>query len=408
MSALLDGIMATEGLCGTQLFCPKQPKKQEKHRVKTRIKGWEERRHYVIQDFFRKAAKSSDGFAPSSEKTYADLCSLHPNEKEPILPVTDELCLRYQFSEKVFNYMLSYFHKGTAAGPRVIYPEHLSNAIRCNRPEESRIAMQKLTRLINFCSGSSLPNDVGPTFCNASLTVMKKRKAGVRLIAVGEFFRRLVAEGLVSFGKEEALENLCTNQALVATKEGAESIIHTTKLIYEECGKREALGVLKIDFENSCNSIKRHGVLSECLKQIPCIYPFVSSCYAKHSSLFYNGQAIKSEIGGNRVILWGHFFSLALIPLINNIKQEVPMLIQNSWYLDDGIRAGTEAELMHSLDSLESEVKDLGFNVKTSKCMLWLPQTISSLDQNLKRADPESFEVRGATIETDTHHAKVF
>ena len=45
------------------------------------------------------------------------------------------------------------------------------------------------------------------------------------------------------------------------------------------------------------------------------------------------------------------------------------MLLNNSWYLDDGILAGTEAELLHSLDILESEGKDLGFNVRTSKCM---------------------------------------
>ena len=40
------------------------------------------------------------------------------------------------------------------------------------------------------------------------------------------------------------------------------------------------------------------------------------------------------------------------------------MLLNNSWYLDDGILAGTEAELLHSLDILESEGKGLGFNVR--------------------------------------------
>ena len=59
---------------------------------------------------------------------------------------------------------------------------------------------------------------------------------------------------------------------------------------------------------------------------------------------------------------------------------------------------------MHSLVIFESEGKDLGFNVKTSKCMLWSPQTMRSLDQNLKRADPEGFEVLGASIRTETHH----
>ena len=100
-------------------------------------------------------------------------------------------------------------------------------------------------------------------------------------------------------------------------------------------------------------------------------------------------------------------FSKARMTLINKIKQEVHMLFQNSWYLDNGILAGNEAELMHSLDALENEGKDLGSNVKTSKCMLRSSQTVSSLDQNIKRADPDGFEVLGAPIGTESHHSKV-
>ena len=69
--------------------------------------------------------------------------------------------------------------------------------------------------------------------------------------------------------------------------------------------------------------------------------------------------------------------------------------------------AGTEAALMHSLDILESEGNELAFNVKTSNCMLRLPQTMSSIDQNIKRADPECFDVFGSPIGTEAHHAKV-
>ena len=115
-------------------------------------------------------------------------------------------------------------------------------------------------------------------------------------------------------------------------------------------------------------------------------------CYAKNILLIYNGQDIKSENGAQQGDPLGQIlFSLALVPLINKIKQEVLMLLQNPLYLDDGILAETEAELMHSLDILESEGKDSGFNVKTSKCMLWSSQTMSRLNQNIKRADHEGF-----------------
>ena len=56
---------------------------------------------------------------------------------------------------------------------------------------------------------------------------------------------------------------------------------------------------------------------------------------------------------------------------------------------------------------LENEGKDLGFKVKTSNCLLWLLQTMSRLDQNFKCADPLGFEVLGAPVGTETHHAKV-
>ena len=179
--------------------------------------------------------------------------------------------------------MLSSFPEGTVVGPSMMYPEHLSSAIRCNNPEQSRIAMQNLTSLINFFSASRLPNDIGPTFCNASLTTLKKRKTAVRPIAVGEVFHRLMAKCLVSFAKEAAIEIVCPNQLGVSIRGGAESIIHAKKLKYVEWGKKEGLGFLQLNFENAFNSFKRQGVLSDCLKQIPCIYPFLKSCYAKHS-----------------------------------------------------------------------------------------------------------------------------
>ena len=160
--------------------------------------------------------------------------------------------------------MLSSFLKGTAAVPSLMYPAHLSNAVRCNKPEQSRSAMQIHTSLINFCG---IPEDVGPTFCNASPTALKKKETGVRPIAVGEVLRRLMANCLVSFAKEEAFKIFFKNQLGVATRDGEESIIHATKLIYVDCGKGESLGVLQIDFENAFNSIKRQGVLSECRKQ---------------------------------------------------------------------------------------------------------------------------------------------
>ena len=222
MSALLDRKLATEGLYETKPFCPKQPKNARETSSQNENKIFERARTLCHQGLIGKAAEvlSSDKLAPSNEKTYEDLCALHPKEKEPILLVTDELCLGCPFSERVVSDMLSSFPKGTAAGPGMMYPDRLSNAILCNNLEQSRIAMQKATSLINFSSASGFPNDIGPTFCNSSLTAMKKEKTGVQPPALGKVFRRLLAKCLVCFAKQEALEIFCPNQSCHKGKRG--------------------------------------------------------------------------------------------------------------------------------------------------------------------------------------------
>ena len=165
------------------------------------------------QGLFGKAAKllNSDGLAHSNEKTYEDLCSLHLKQKEPILPVTDELCLAYQFSEEQRKLSVTCY----LPSPKVLQPVQAWCILSINQTSFVAITLSspesqcKNTNLIIFCSASGFPNDVGPTFCNASLTAFKKRKTGARPIAVGEVFSRIVAKGLVSFAKEEALDSFC-------------------------------------------------------------------------------------------------------------------------------------------------------------------------------------------------------
>ena len=80
MSALVDGKMATEGLCGTKSFCPKAAKKAKETWNQNENKMLERAKALYYQCLFGKAAKnlSPDGLAPTNEKTYKVLCSLHP------------------------------------------------------------------------------------------------------------------------------------------------------------------------------------------------------------------------------------------------------------------------------------------------------------------------------------------
>ena len=136
----------------------------------------------------------------------------------------------------------------------------------------------------------------------------------------------------------------------MAVKCGAESIVHATKQTFQNLLNNEKTGLLQIDFKNAFNSITRSSVLDAALKFIPYLALFAPFCYSQHNKLFVYATHIQSESGVQRGDPLGPLqFSLGLWPIIKELDDKLPNLIQNSWYFDDGIITGTEQELCDSL-----------------------------------------------------------
>ena len=84
-------------------------------------------------------------------------------------------------------------------------------------------------------------------------------------------------------------------------------------------------------------------MLDAARKFIPASAPFASFCYSQHSKLFFNAPHIQSQSGVQQGDpLEALLFSLGLWPIIKELNNKLPNLMQNSWYLDDGIIAGTD------------------------------------------------------------------
>lgn len=64
---------------------------------------------------------------------------------------------------------------------------------------------------------------------------------------------------------------------------------------------------------------------------------------------------------------------MALHPLIQQIHDDVPGLLINSWYLDDGVLCGPYDDLMKALDIIESAGPPCGLSLNRSKCLLITP-----------------------------------
>ena len=87
-----------------------------------------------------------------------------------------------------------------------MYPEHLVHSISCSISDQSKRAMNSLTKLVNLASRGQLLSFVAPAFCSATLTALNKKKTGIRPFAVGEIIRRLVAKCIAKEAAIEAVE----------------------------------------------------------------------------------------------------------------------------------------------------------------------------------------------------------
>src|SRR5208283_1894176 len=113
-----------------------------------------------------------------------------------------------------------------------------------------------------------VPADVCPFLYGASLTALRKKDGGLRPIAVGNTLRRLAGKIIsrrlmVSMG-----DLLRPRQVGYGTRGGAEAVVHLTRAFIHTEGAVERV-LLKLDFRNAFNTIRRDVLLQRVKSYIP-------------------------------------------------------------------------------------------------------------------------------------------
>ena len=159
---------------------------------------------------------------------------------------------------------------------------------------------------------------------------------------------------------------------------GCEALIHTVRALLEQ---NEEAEILQVNFRNAFNEADSAIAFNELKKHFPELTHLVASCYGVAAHLVYGDTNIPSTTsfhqGDALAVL---LFALTLQPIILKILDEVPSLKTNSWFLDDGILAGTREELVKAVRILLEEGPAHGLQLSTehvvpypgtSKCALW-------------------------------------
>ena len=330
---------------------------------------------------FHKAMQllQSEGLAPVSESTKEALLSKHPDV--PLPPAfSTPTPPSSSISETVIQKSLISFPKGSAPGPSGLRHSHISDALSCPSPHRASSFLSHLTAFINLLISGDIPPVVRPHISCAALIAVKKKNGGIRPIAVGEIFCRLASKCLCSLHRSYIANTLPPLQVGVGVSNGCEAVVHSVnKILQDDSIPADNKWVLMVDFSNAFNKIDRSSVLKEVRSRVPSISAWMESCYGGESPLLFGEHVIPSRCGVHQGDPLGPLgFALGLHPLIEQISSEVPGLLINSWYLDDGTICGSPSDLLKALSIIESEGPSRGLVLNRSKCLILIPLLSSS------------------------------
>ena len=168
----------------------------------------------------------------------------------------------------------------------------------------------------------------------ANLIALSKKDGGVRPIAVSSVWRRLAAKCANTFASEKVAGFLSPFQLGVGVKGGAEAAIHSARRYIDGLCRGKFL--IKLDFSNAFNTLRRDSMLEAVLEDIPEIFNFCHLSYAENSILLFNEFKISSEEGSQQGDSLGPLlFALTIHPILQSLDSEF-----KTGYLDDVAAGG--------------------------------------------------------------------
>ena len=165
------------------------------------------------------------------------------------------------------------FPNGSSGGPDGLKPQHLKDMFGPSAVGCSQALLPALISFIELVLEGRTPPSIMPYFFGANLTALQKKNGGIRPIAVSCTLRRLAAKVAGSKVMEEMGELLAPRQLGYGVRRGAEAAVHAARLYLRDIEPSKA--VLKLDFKNAFNTIRRDKMLEAVQKLAPGLFSFV-------------------------------------------------------------------------------------------------------------------------------------
>jgi len=309
----------------------------------------------------------SDNVATPSKETTAAIQAKHP-----AAPPDDDLPPDVQgqhvlhFTEQEVHAAVRALPPGSAAGPDGIRAAHILHLIQKNTAEAGVRLLSALTALCNVAAAGNIPDHARKAFFSARLVALRKKDGGVRPIAIGTVYRRLVCKLVARRASAAVAEELRPVQLGVGTQLGCEAAVHAIREYAEAHNGTPNHLIVKLDIKNAFNAVNRSAILREIQRRFPAAAPLAQQAYSQPSPLYLGTTLIWSCRGVQQGDPLGPLlFSLAIDPIIHDIESQT-----NVWYLDDATLAGPRDTIVADLNRLIPALRSIGLELNYNKCEL--------------------------------------
>ena len=145
-----------------------------------------------------------------------------------------------------------------------------------------------LTSFVNKLLEGTLPAPIAKFFYGGTLIALNKTDGGIRPNTIGYTLRRLEAKCANSAVIDRVAGILSPVQVGFGIKGGAEAAAHATRRYIDSIRDRPDRAIVKLDFKNAFNCLRRDCMLEAVLQWIPELYAFCHNAYSGHPVIMFN------------------------------------------------------------------------------------------------------------------------
>ena len=252
------------------------------------------------------------------------------------------------------------FPPGSTGGPDGISPQHLKDMLIAEG--DTGPLHVELCSFVNVLLNGETPDEVNQVIYGGRLIALEKKDGGVRPITVGYTWRRLAAKCANSYVIDKIASYLVPLQLGVGIPGGCEAAVHATRRYTDRLQKDHV--VVKLDFANAFNSVRRDALLEAVAREIPELYRFAYATYSGNASLTFGKFFVTSEEGIQQGDPLGPLeFCIVIQPLLQSLKSSLRI-----GFLDDLTLGGHVDTVAADIAKLAEECRRLGLELNPTKC----------------------------------------